>query len=165
MSRPLRIEYEGAWYHLMNRGRNRQEIFPDDHAYQVFLDTVAEAVDRYRLEVHAYCLMPNHYYLLVCTPLGNLSRIMRHVDGLYTQRYDRKEGTDGPLLRGRYKAILVDADTYLLSVSRYIHRNPVDGSRPLVDRLEDWPWSSYPAFINAARPPTWLVTGSTRGHW
>lgn len=161
MSRPLRIEYEGALYHVMNRGRGRQEIFPDDQAYRVFLETVAEAVHRYQLEVHAYCLMPNHYHLLVRTPLGNLSRIMRHVDGLYTQRYNRKEGTDGPLFRGRYKAILVDADAYLLSVSRYIHRNPVDGSRPLVEQPEAWPWSSYPVFINAARPPEWLLTGPT----
>jgi REP element-mobilizing transposase RayT len=157
----LRIEYEGAWYHVMNRGRGRQEIFGGDHDYRSFLDTVGEAVHRYQLEVHAYCLMPNHYHLLVRTPLGNLSRIMRHIDGLYTQRHNRRADTDGPLFRGRYKAILVDADAYLLSVSRYIHRNPIDASRPLVKRPEDWPWSSYPAFINVGGPPEWLLTEPT----
>ncbi len=162
MSRPLRIEYEGAWYHVMNRGRSRQEIFTDSWDYRVFLDTVGEAVERYGLEVHAYCLMPNHYHLLVRTPWANLSRIMRHVDGLYTQRYNRRAGTDGALLRGRYKAILVEADACLLSVSRYIHRNPIDAARPLVERLEAWPWSSYPAYIGAADPPGWLCMESTQ---
>jgi len=156
MSRPLRIEYEGAWYHVMNRGRGRQVVFPRDNAYEAFLQTVAEAWQRFNLQVHAYCLMPNHYHLLVCTPDGNLSRCMRHVDGVYTQRHNRLIDTDGPLFRGRYKAILVDADAYLLSVSRYIHRNPIDASRPLINELRAWPWSSYPAYINEAKLPPWL---------
>lgn len=163
MSRPLRIEYEGAWYHVMNRGRARQTIFPGRGSYEAFLETVAEAAHRFRLEVHAYCLMPNHYHLLVHTPLGNLSRAMRHIDGLYTQRYNRLEETDGPLFRGRYKAILVEADSYLLAVSRYIHRNPVEADPPLVDNLADWPWSSYPAYLGRAPAPTWLETGTVLG--
>lgn len=161
MSRPLRIEFEGAWYHVMNRGKAQQRTFPGDSAYTAFLDTLAEASHRFRLAIHAYCLMPNHYHLLVQTPLGNLSRCMRHVDGLYTQRHNRLKRTDGPLFRGRYQAILVDADAYLLSVSRYIHRNPVDARRPLVHQLEDWPWSSYPAYINAVHAPGWLHRNST----
>jgi putative transposase len=163
MSRPLRIEYEGAWYHVMNRGRGRATTFPDERTYQVFLETVAEAQERFRLQVHAYCLMPNHYHLLVRTPLANLARGMRHIDGLYTQRHNRLVGTDGPLFRGRYKAILVDADAYLLAVSRYIHRNPIDGRRPLVGRLEDWSWSSYPAYVGSEKAPAWLVREDTYG--
>ncbi len=137
MTRPLRIEYEGAWYHAMNRGRAREVIFPDDVAYAAFLTTLAEAVARFRIEVHAYCLMPNHYHLLIRTPHANLSRAMRQIDGLYTQRHNQLAGTDGPLFRGRYKAIVVDADAYLLNVSRYIHCNPVEANPPLVDALPE----------------------------
>ena len=135
MPRPLRIEYENAYYHVMNRGRGRQQIFHDEDYYRTFLDTVAEANKRFGAVVHAYCLLGNHYHLLIQTPEGNLDRIMRHINGVYTQRYNRLKRTDGPLFRGRYKAILVDADAYLLQLSRYIHRNPVEMKRPLVERL------------------------------
>ena len=161
MSRPLRIEFEGAWYHVMNRGRARQDVFADDTDHETFLETVGEAVERFGAEIHAYCLMPNHYHLLVRTPRGNLGRVMRHIDGLYTQRYNRRHGVDGPLFRGRYRAILVEADAYLLSVSRYIHRNPTDGVQPLVDEPDAWPWSSFPAFVGQIAPPVWLSTGPT----
>jgi len=156
MARPLRIEYEGAWYHVMNRGAGRRVTFPDGGAYQLFLDTLAEAVDRFRIEVHAYCLMPNHYHLLLRTPFANLSRGMRHIDGVYTQRHNRALATDGPLLRGRYKAIVVESDAYLLTVSRYIHRNPVDCMTPLAAQIEDWRWSSYPEYVGARPPAPWI---------
>lgn len=100
--------------------------------------------------------MGNHYHLLLQTPEANLSRCMRHINGLYTQRYNRLKKTDGPLLRGRYKAILIDAESYLLQVSRYIHRNPIETKKPLVKKLEDYPWSSYRYYIRPVKAPAWL---------
>ncbi len=113
MSRPLRIEYENACYHVMNRGRGRKAVFHDERYYTAFYQCLSEAHQRFGLQIQAYCLMGNHYHLLVRTPRGNLSRAMRHVNGLYTQRYNRLKHTDGPLFRGRYKAILIDASAYL----------------------------------------------------
>ncbi|MFT7672057.1 MAG: putative transposase [Gammaproteobacteria bacterium] len=156
MPRPVRINFENACYHVMNRGRGRQAIFPGDEYYQMFLNCLAEASKRFRLEVIAYCLMGNHYHLFVKTPLANLDRCMRHVNGLYTQRYNRLKKTDGPLFRGRYKAILVEADTYGLHLSRYIHRNPVEMKRPLINKLDEYTWSSYPCYINKVDAPDWL---------
>lgn len=138
MPRPIRIEYEDAYYHVMNRGRGRQYIFHTEAYYQAFFETLSEACERFALVVHAYCLMGNHYHLLVQTPQGNLGRIMRHINGVYTQRYNRLKRTDGPLFRGRYKAILVDEDSYLLQLSRYIHRNPIEMKQPLVSGLENY---------------------------
>ncbi len=158
MTRPLRIEYEDACYHVMNRGRDkgRQKLFHSTTFYEAFLATLTEACERFGLVIHAYCLMSNHYHLLVQTPKGNLSRAMRHINGVYTQRYNRLTSSDGPLFRGRYKAILVDKDSYLLQLSRYIHRNPIETKRPMVEKLEDYRWSSYPAYVNKARCPEWL---------
>jgi hypothetical protein len=103
--------------------------------------------------------MGNHYHLLVETPLANLSRAMRHLNGVYTQRYNREVKSDGPLFRGRYKAILVDVDAYLLNVCRYIHRNPIEAG--LVRKAEKYPWSSYRAYIGKIRSPSWLNTQQT----
>jgi putative transposase len=161
MPRPQRIEYENAFYHVMNRGRGRQIIFHGDEYFQAFLAALAEAQQRFGCVVHAYCLMSNHYHLLIETPNANLSRIMRHINGVYTQRYNRLKQTDGSLFRGRYKAILVDQDAYLLQLSRYIHRNPVETKQPLVAQLEDYPWSSYPAFVGKAKPAAWLERETT----
>lgn len=138
-------------------------IFHGEAYYQAFLDSLRESHDRFGMEIHAYCLMGNHYHLLVKTPRGNLSRCMRHINGLYTQRYNRLQKTDGPLFRGRFKSIIVDRDTYLLSVTRYIHRNPIDMEKPLVRDLSLYPWSSYPAYINRAAAPHWLYRNETYG--
>ncbi|MFW2440166.1 MAG: transposase [Arenicellales bacterium] len=161
MPRPQRIEYEGAFHHVMNRGRGRMTIFHDDAYYEVFLETLQEASKRFDAVIHAYCLMKNHYHLLIETPRANLSRIMRHVNGVYTQRYNRLRGTDGPLFRGRFKSILVDEDTYLLRFSRYIHRNPIETKKPVVNTLADYPWSSYPAYVNKSKCPDWLQREKT----
>lgn len=156
MARPLRIEFAGAWHHVMNRGAGRKPVFKTVEQRHYFLSLLADTCQRFNAEWHAYCLMGNHYHLLVRTPEGNLQRIMRHIDGLYTQFFNRSERRDGPLFRGRYKAILVDAEGYWLSVSRYLHRNPLEAG--LVGDLEHYPWSSYPAYIGLKSAPAWLTT-------
>lgn len=161
MSRPLRIQYEDACYHVMNRGRGYQRIFHQHEDYGAFLETLAEARQRFGLEIHAYCFMDNHYHLLVQTPRGNLARCMRHVNGLYTQRYNRLQNTDGPLFRGRYKAILVQADRYLLALTSYIHRNPLAAHPRWSHSCVTYPWSSYAAYLNQAPCLLWLTRDFT----
>jgi len=155
MPRLTRIQYENAFYHVMNRGKGRQTIFHDKNYYEAFLNTLNESYTRFDAVIHCYCLMGNHYHLLIETPRANLDRIMRHINGVYTQRYNRLKKTDGPLFRGRYKAILVDRDAYLLQLSRYIHRNPIEvkGSK---HKLSNYLWSSYPTYIGQSPPPQWL---------
>jgi REP element-mobilizing transposase RayT len=140
----------------MNRGRGRCTIFHGEKYTNAFLLGLAEAHQLFGIEVLAYCLMGNHYHLLVRTPNANLSRCMRHINGTYTQRYNKLKNTDGSLFRGRYKAILVEVDVYLLQVSRYIHRNPIDTNIPLVKILCDYQLSSYPVYLNKRRAPVWL---------
>ena len=154
MSRPLRIEYEDAWYHVMNRGRRREVIFPDHDDYQRFIELLQEGVIMWNVRLAAYCLMPNHYHLLIQTPDANLSRFMRHVDGVYTQRFNRVHRCDGSLFRGRYKSILVEADTYLLELLRYIHRNPLRAG--LVSRLDRYRWSSHKGYLSRSQTWSWL---------
>ena len=154
MTRPLRIEYPGAWYHVMNRGRRREEIFFSRKDYLLFLDTLREAVNEWRLQVAAYCLLPNHYHLLVQTPEGNLSRCMRHVNGVYTQRFNRLHETEGQLFRGRYKAIIVEQDNYLLELLRYVHLNPVRAN--IVKTPEEYQWSSHNGYLSNGKIWKWL---------
>jgi REP element-mobilizing transposase RayT len=154
MSRPLRIEFPGAYYHVMNRGLAYQDIFTDKSDYELFLDLLSDSHEMWDLRVIAYCLLKNHYHLLIQTPKANLSRIMRHLDGLYTQRYNRRHKRDGPLFRGRYKAIVVDAEEYLMAVARYIHHNPVAAG--LVSSPERYEWSSGRIYMKERRQPVWL---------
>ncbi len=156
MPRPLRICYEDAFYHVMNRGSNQQEIFNEDYHYEIFLNLLEETTQMFHAQIHAYCLMNNHYHLLISTPKANLSRIMRHIDGVYTQRYNRNVKRDGGLFRGRYKSIVVEKDFYLLNVSRYIHLNPVEAK--IVYRAEEFKWSSYLNYINSNAKSSWLNT-------
>lgn len=156
MPRPLRIEYENAWYHVMNRGANKKAIFRKDSHRHMFLSLLEEISNVFAVEIHAYCLMGNHYHLLMKTPQGNLGRAMRHLNGLYTQRFNQCEKRDGPLFRGRYKAILVEADSYLLQVSRYIHLNPTEAK--LCTNINDYPWSSYPSYVGLEKPKIKLYT-------
>ena len=158
MARPLRIEYPGAYYHVMNRGLARSNIFLDDNDRQRFLGLIGETSKLWKVEVYAYCLMANHYHLLVQTPGGGLSRAMRHLDGVYTQRFNRAHRRDGPLLRGRYRAILIDAEEYLMAVARYIHHNPVDAG--VVSDIGQYRWSSHYGYLNKREAPEWLNTDS-----
>lgn len=162
MSRPLRITYDGAWYHVMNRGLARNLIFFNNEHREIFIQLLAEINKRYQIEIHAYCLMNNHYHLLIRTPLGNISRAMRHLDGVFTQRVNNLVKRDGPLFRGRYKAILVQADEYLLRLSRYIHLNPVKAK--LVTASEQFNWSSYRAYLFGDEP-CWLYTTEVLNHF
>ncbi len=154
MSRPLRIQYPDAWYHVMNRGRRGDEILCEDKDYVTFIDLLKEITEDYNVKVSAYCLMSNHYHLLIQTPDANLSRAMRHLNGVYTQRYNRMHHCDGQLFRGRFKAILVEADSYLLELLRYIHRNPLEAG--LVDNLQKYIWSSHKGYLSKARKWGWL---------
>jgi REP element-mobilizing transposase RayT len=145
MARPLRIEYPDAWYHVMNRGANHNFIFYNDKHKELFLSLLNEIVNMYSVEIHSYCLMGNHYHLLIRTPFPNLSKAMRHLNGLYTQKFNQLEGRDGALFRGRYKAILIQNELYLLQVSRYGHLNPVKAK--ICDLPEQYVWSSYQKYI------------------
>ncbi len=156
MARPLRIEYPGAFYHVMNRGLERRKIYQDPKEYDKFLRILLKAERKYGIVLHAYCLMPNHYHLLLETPNGQLNQAMRHLDGVYTQYFNRKNRRVGPLLQGRYKAVLVDADSYLLEVSRYIHMNPVEAG--LIERPERYPRSSMGVYTRKRVPEEWLTT-------
>ena len=155
MSRPQRIEFEGAYYHVMNRGRGREDIFRSPEHFDAFLGVLSDAVQRFGLVVHAYCLMTNHYHILVSTPQGNLQRAMRHIGGVYTQHYNRLQNTDGSLFKGRYKAILIDSDEYLLHLSKYIHNNPLEAK--MVESLANYRWSSYPSYIGKVKAQSWLT--------
>jgi len=145
----------------MNRGRGRENIFLSARDYKQFFYCIEVAAQRFNCEIHAYCLMTNHYHILIKTPDANLGKVMKHINGLYTQWFNRIYHKDGALFRGRYKAILVDADNYLLHVSRYIHRNPIETSIPMVKELVDYTWSSYPMFLNKCKTPPWLYKNLT----
>ena len=138
----------------MNRGRRREEIYTDKHDYMVFIGLLQEASEIFKVSIAAYCLMPNHYHLLMQTPDANLSRCMRHINGVYTQRFNRRHGHDGPLFRGRYRSILIDQDTYLLELIRYIHRNPFDSG--IEKAFGQYPWSSHKGYLSNAKKWDWL---------
>ena len=154
MSRPLRIEYPGAWYHVMNRGRRSEEIFSGPKDYYRFIDLLMESCEMWNIRISAYCLMPNHYHMLIQTPDSNLSRCMRHINGVYTQRYNWVHDCDGQLFRGRFKSILVDGNSYLLQLVRYIHRNPIRSN--LTENMDNYKWSSHAGYISSAQKWNWL---------
>lgn len=156
MSRPLRIEFAGALYHVTSRGDGQKDIYFDDQDRKDYLADLAEVCKRFNWHVHAYCLMSNHYHLLLETPDGNLSKGMRQLNGVYTQHFNRHHQRVGHVFQGRYKGIIVQQETYLLELSRYIVLNPVRAQ--MVRAAKDWPWSSYRATCGMVNTPEWLNT-------
>ena len=156
MGRPLRIEYPGAFYHVTSRGNEQKDVFKSQRDREKFLEYLESATVRYGTSIHVYCLMSNHYHLLVETPEGNLSQIMRHINGAYTNYFNVKRKRSGHLFQGRYKAILVEADVYATELSRYIHLNPVRVG--MVAKPEEYRWSSYQSYIGECKSPVWLKT-------
>lgn len=154
MSRPLRIQYPDAWYHVMNRGRHGEAIYIDEQDYSAFIELLQETCAMWKIRIAAYCLMTNHYHLLIQTPKANLDRCMRHINGIYTQRFNREHHLDGQLFRGRYKSVLIDADNYLLEVVRYIHKNPVRAG--IVKNPREYRWSSHRAYLSESDSWKWL---------
>ena len=154
MARPLRLEFAGAVYHVTSRGDRREDIFVDDEDRQAWLSVLSLVCERFNWVVHAYCQMSNHYHLLLETPDGNLSAGMRQLNGLYTQRVNRRHGLVGHLFQGRYKAILIQKEAHLLELSRYVVLNPVRAK--MVASPEEWPWSSYCYCFQDQFAPKWL---------
>ncbi|RII28432.1 MAG: hypothetical protein CXR31_00675 [Geobacter sp.] len=163
MARPLRIEYPGAFYHVTARGNEQKDIFKSKREREKFLFYLEVATERYGAVIHAYCLMSNHYHLMLETPQGNLSQIMKHINSSYTTYYNVKRKRAGHLLQGRYKAILVEADAYATELSRYIHLNPVKAG--IAEKPEDYPWMSYHSYTGDASVPGWLRTDFILGYF
>ncbi len=162
MGRPLRIEYPGAFYHVTSRGNEQKDIFKSESDREKFLTYLKSAAERYGAVFHAYCLMSNHYHLMIETPEGNLSRIMKHINNSYTNYFNVKRKRAGHLLQGRYKAILIEVDAYAAELSRYIHLNPVRAK--MVSSPEEYRWSSY-RFYSEGAAPSWLSTGFVLGYF
>jgi putative transposase len=156
MSRLLRIEFAGVLYHVTARGNERHDIFFTDGDRHAFLETLEKVGRRFEWICHAYCLMSNHYHLLIETPQANLSRGMRHLNGVYTQCINRTHGRVGHLFQGRFKGILVQKEAYLLELARYIVLNPVRAG--MVEEPKDWIWSSYRSTVGVTEKSAFLTT-------
>lgn len=161
MARPIRVQYPGALYHVIARGNAKQLVYLDDRDRTAFLRWLGDAVENHNLIIHAYCLMDNHYHLLVETPDGNLSAAMRDLNGNYSQWFNIRHNRVGHLFQGRYKAFVIEKESYLLSVARYIVRNPVEAR--LVKHPRLWRWSSYNATSGRARFPDWFSADELLG--
>ncbi|GAB6281011.1 MAG: hypothetical protein STSR0007_11520 [Thermovirga sp.] len=157
MTRPLRLEYPGALYHVMSRGDNKQKIFLNDHDHERFFVIYADIVKRLGWITFAWCLMDNHFHIVVETPEPNLSEGMRLLNGIYTQYYNHNHDRVGHLFQGRFRAIIVDRNAYLLELVRYVVLNPVRSGQ--VRDPAEWRWSSYRATAGIDRRPEWLDAG------
>jgi REP element-mobilizing transposase RayT len=156
MGRPLRIEYPNSFYHVTSRGNERKAIFRTEKDYGRFMGYFESATERYGAEIHCFCLMPNHYHLLVETPEANLHAIVHHLNTSYTNYFNKRMGRVGHLFQGRYKAILVEKDSYALELSRYIHLNPVRAR--LAADPSDYPRSSFRSYVEEGSRWVWLQT-------
>src|SRR3989338_2235197 len=155
MSRPIRIEFPDALYHVTARGDRREDIFENDHDRREFFSILEQVITPFNWTCYAWCLMDNHYHLLIQTPDGNLSKGMRQLNGVFTQASNRRHLRVGHLFQGRFKAILVDSDAYLLELARYVVLNPVRAG--MVKKPADWAWSSYRASMGLEPFPPWLA--------
>lgn len=155
MARQLRIEFEGAFYHVTSRGNLRKRIFFADRDRKKFLEILERTKERYSYFLHAYALMDNHYHLLIETPKANISQIMQNINTTYTVYINRRYRRSGHLLQGRFKGIIVDKDEYLVTLSRYIHLNPVRAG--MVEKPEEYGWTSYNAYVDESRKRSSLV--------
>jgi putative transposase len=162
MSRPLRIEFPGAVYHVTSRGDRREAIYLGDADRRGWLQVLGRGLERFDAQALAYCLMGNHYHIVLHTRLANLSLLMRHLNGVYTQDFNRQHRKVGHLFQGRFKAILVDRDAYLLEVCRYVELNPVRAC--IVSGPGEWAWSSYRMHTGFADSPDWLDTAGLHGY-
>ncbi len=163
MTRPLRVEFPGAFYHVTSRGNERKAVFQSTRDREKFLSYLESAHDRYGAVIHVYCLMENHYHLLLETPRGNLSQILHHINGAYTTYFNIKRKRSGHLFQGRFKGILVERDAYCKELSRYIHLNPVRAG--LVKSPSEYGWSSYRYYIGSKREPEWFATELLLGYF
>jgi putative transposase len=156
LARPWRIQYEGAYYHVLSRGNERKDIFFADGDRKLFLSTLGETSDRFQVDIFAFVLMSTHYHLLLRTNLPNLSRAMQWLGLTYARRLNNRLGRCGHLFQGRFKAMLVESDAYMVELSCYIHRNPLRAG--MVRRLIEYRWSSYPVYAYGKKGPEWLKT-------
>lgn len=156
MARPLRLELAGGLYHVTSRGDRREDIFFDDADRLAWLEVFAQTCKRFNWVCHAWCLMDNHYHIVVETIEGNLAQGMRHLNGVYTQTFNRTHKRVGHVFQGRYKAIIVEKDGYLLELARYVVLNPLRAG--MVKDIADWHWSSYAAMLGTQNAPEWLQT-------
>ena len=163
MSRPLRLELSGGLYHVTSRGNRREDIFVDDADREAWLEILARCCERFNWAIHAWCQMTNHYHLVIETAEGNLSAGMRQLNGVYTQHVNRRHKRVGHVFQGRFKGILVERDSYLLELSRYLVLNPVHAG--MVKHARQWKWSSYDAMIGRAARPDWLNTDWVLGQF
>ncbi|MDX8411987.1 MAG: transposase [Mariprofundaceae bacterium] len=163
MARPLRIEVEGGLYHVTSRGDRREAIYEDHEDRQKFLTILGDVIGQMRWFCYGYCLMDNHYHLLIETPDCNLAKGMRQLNGIYTQASNRRHGRCGHLFQGRYKSIMVDAEAHLLELSRYVVLNPVRAG--MAADPSDWPWSSYSGTAGKAKAPDWLAADRLLAHF
>lgn len=163
MSRPLRIEYPGALYHVTSRGDRLASIFLDEYDRGLWLEVVDKACSRFNATVYAYCQMTNHFHLMFETVEGNLSQCMRYLNGAYTQKFNKRHGLVGHVLQGRYKAILVQKESYLTALARYVVLNPVRAG--IVQSPQDWRWSSHRFLLGEAEPPPWLAVDGLLAHF
>ena len=163
MTRQWRIEFEGAYYHILSRGNEQRNIFTDNDDRISFLEILGNMSERFEIEVYAYVLMNNHYHLLLKTNKPNISKGMQWFGTTYTRRYNVKHKRNGHLFQGRFKNFLVENDEYLMLLSCYIHRNPLRAG--IVRRLVDYPWSSYPVYAYGKKSPEWLRTAPILSHF